>query len=55
MLVEHPVHRAIVAGGFDGSFPTGILLGELGKSVVWQANLVVQVAVVVHDGNLRIP
>jgi len=55
MLVEHLVHRPVVAGGFDRSLTAGVLFGEVIKAVVWQANLVVQVAVAVDDGNLRVP
>jgi hypothetical protein len=54
MLVEHLVHRTIVTGRFDCSFATGVLFGEFTESVVWQANLVLQVAVAVDDGNLRV-
>jgi len=46
MLVEPLVDRAVVAGCFDGSFTASVFLGEFRETIVWQANLVLQVAVV---------
>jgi hypothetical protein len=51
MLGDHLVDWAVVAGCFVSSFTAGVLLGEISEPVVWQADLLVQIAVVVHGGN----
>jgi hypothetical protein len=55
MLVEHLVHRALIARSFDNRVTTSVLFGEFVKTIVWQGNLVLQGALVVGDGNLQIP
>jgi len=54
MLVEHVVGRAVVAQCSNSSVATSVLFCELIKTVVWQTDLVLQVAVFNGDGNLRV-